>query len=109
MDFKVLPVEKKMQSRLMQSRRQASYGTTYSGTPYQRLYNDDMRSVVTEDNQFYSPMETPEGSDTEEGGPRERRTASTTAPPPTVGNFGQARPLSVCTLTFEENDYVRLA
>ncbi|XP_035825872.1 uncharacterized protein LOC101862583 [Aplysia californica] len=64
LDFKVLPHEKKLMSRLAASTGRG-YGSTYTSQGYRTFSNDDMQSVITEDNQFYSPLDSPEGSDTE--------------------------------------------
>ncbi|CAG5115492.1 unnamed protein product [Candidula unifasciata] len=88
LDFKVLPHEKKLRERIVNSLGRV-YGATLTGPNIQPTRADDLQSVITEDNnQFYSPVDSPEGSDTEQ------ETRSTR---------------SSRSMTRQENDYVKLA
>ncbi|KAH9524307.1 StAR- lipid transfer protein 3 [Bulinus truncatus] len=101
MDFKVLPQEQKALERLRQSgisNYGPNYGSIYvpirpSGRP------DDMRSLLTEDATFYSPVESPAESDEEEV--------------PQGANGGQPSAYvsaqSSRPLTRQENEYIKLA
>ncbi|RUS71554.1 hypothetical protein EGW08_020682 [Elysia chlorotica] len=82
-DFKMLPAERKWKSKAAKYGR--GYGSTYIGG--RGLRPDDLRSIMTEDNTFYSPVDSNEGSDFEDDGtsrsPRQR--------------------------SAQDNDYIRLA
>ncbi|KAK3799572.1 hypothetical protein RRG08_053201 [Elysia crispata] len=84
-DFKMLPAERKLRSKAA-NKYGRGYGSTYIGG--RGLRPDDLRSIMTEDNTFYSPLDSNEGSDNEEGNegrtPRPRRSS-------------------------QDNDYIRLA
>lgn len=84
-DFKMLPAEHKMKSRAV-DKYVRGYGSFGGG---RGLRSDDLRSIMTEDNTFYSPLDSPEGSDTEE-------------------NTGGRR-LSRQQRSSQDNDYIRLA
>ncbi|KAI8767397.1 stAR-related lipid transfer protein 3, partial [Biomphalaria glabrata] len=65
LDFKVLPQEQKALDRLRLSSA-PNYGSIYIPVQASGLRPDDMQSLITEDNQFYSPVESPADSDAEE-------------------------------------------
>uniref|UniRef100_A0A0B6ZPN4 MENTAL domain-containing protein n=1 Tax=Arion vulgaris TaxID=1028688 RepID=A0A0B6ZPN4_9EUPU len=75
LDFKVLPQEKKLRERIANSLGRA-YGSTLIRTSHQISRPEDLQSIITEDNQFYSPVDSPEGSDTEQE-TRSARSSST--------------------------------
>ncbi|XP_059151224.1 stAR-related lipid transfer protein 3-like isoform X2 [Physella acuta] len=101
LDFKVIPQEQKALDKLLQYSRGVTYGSTYGSSRPLLMGQDDMQSVITEDNQFYSPVESPEGSDTEE---------ATIAPRPSTNRTSEYQSVATSkTHTRQENDYIRLA
>ncbi|GFN75973.1 star-related lipid transfer protein 3 [Plakobranchus ocellatus] len=115
-DFKMIPYEIKMRNKIA-SRFAPGYGSTFIGAGRSRA--DDLRSIMTEDNTFYSPLDSPEGSDTEEDGTR--RSSSRQHRSPQASCLGPAfgirqDPLGVEDLltvdtikAVEDNDYIKLA
>ncbi|GFR84251.1 StAR-related lipid transfer protein 3 [Elysia marginata] len=56
-DFKILPTERKMKFKAIDK-----YGRGYGSFAGGRgLRSDDLRSIMTEDNTFYSPLDSPDG------------------------------------------------
>ncbi|CAG5123806.1 unnamed protein product [Candidula unifasciata] len=84
LDFKVLPQEKKQLERIAHSHNR-DYGSTLISPRVHFPPGDDIQSVITEDNQYYSPLDSPEGSDNE-------------------NEAGAAR-----SLASQDNDYVKVA
>ncbi|CAL1536752.1 unnamed protein product [Lymnaea stagnalis] len=112
LDFKVLPQEQKALERL-RLHSTPNYGSIYVPIRPRSMVGDDMQSIITEDNnQFYSPVESPAESDTEEGthaqGVGDRTSVYRSVPVSKV-TTRQASQASINTLALEENDYIRLA
>ncbi|XP_055859551.1 stAR-related lipid transfer protein 3-like isoform X2 [Biomphalaria glabrata] len=111
LDFKVLPQEQKALDRLRLSSA-PNYGSIYIPVQASGLRPDDMQSLITEDNQFYSPVESPADSDAEEepqGVTKGDRTSEYLSAQSSKQPTRQASAVSINSQTIEESEYMKLA